>query len=580
MLFLSWLRSLRSKVEGTRARNTQREKWRRRAAVRRLILEQLEQRIQPSTVNWVNPSGGDWDTPSNWSTGQLPGPGDDVVINQTGITITHATSASDSVNSLTSQATLVLSAGSLSIAASSTMSAFNQSGGTLTGAGTVTVSGLLTWTGGIESGTGTTVANGGLAITASNAAFTVLDGRTLTNAATATVNGSGNQYLDLGDNAVLNNLPGATFDFEAEVSLRTNGEVSGAATFNNQGILEKSADTGSDTTNFDAVLDNSGTVQVLSGTLSLQGDSTDTGSFTVSGGATLGFDSGAATLGSGSIISGAGTVEIGGGTVNVNAGSTYNVSGLTTINSGTVNFNSGNNITTGTLTQSGGTLTGSDTVTVSGLLTWTGGTESGTGTTVANGGLAITASNAAFTILDGRTLTNAVTATVNGIGNQYLDIGDNAVLNNLPGATFDFQADVTLRTNYEVSGAGTFNNQGTLEKSADTTSDTTNFEAILNNSGTVQVLSGTLSLQGGSTEMGSLTVSAGGTLGFDSGTYTLGNGNNISGTGTVEIGGGTVNVNAGSTYNVSGLTNIHSGTVNFSSGTDPTTGTRLSRGAH
>ena len=31
---------------------------------------------------------------------------------------------------------------------------------------------------------------------------------------------------------------------------------------------------------------------------------------------------------------------------------------------------------------------------------------------------------------------------------QYLEVGDNAVLNNLPGATFDFQADVSLRTNY------------------------------------------------------------------------------------------------------------------------------------
>ena len=34
-----------------------------------------------ATVTWMNPAGGDWDTPSNWSTFALPGPGDDVVVN-------------------------------------------------------------------------------------------------------------------------------------------------------------------------------------------------------------------------------------------------------------------------------------------------------------------------------------------------------------------------------------------------------------------------------------------------------------------------------------------------------------------
>ena len=121
-----------------------------------------------------------------------------------------------------------------------------------------------------------------------------------------------------------------------------------------------------------------------------------------------------------------------------------------TISSGTVNFSSGTAITLGTLIESGGTLTGSDTVTFSGQTTWTGGTMSGTGTTVADGGLAITASSG-NTELDYRTLTNAATATVNGSG-QFLEVGDNAVLNNLLGATFDFQADASLRTNYYLVG--------------------------------------------------------------------------------------------------------------------------------
>ena len=54
-----------------------------------------------STVTWINPAGGDWDTASNWDAGRVPAAFDDVVINIPGITVTHSTSATDSVHSLT-----------------------------------------------------------------------------------------------------------------------------------------------------------------------------------------------------------------------------------------------------------------------------------------------------------------------------------------------------------------------------------------------------------------------------------------------------------------------------------------------
>jgi hypothetical protein len=38
----------------------------------------LEERTLLSTVTWINANGGDWDTPSNWSTDALPSPSDDV----------------------------------------------------------------------------------------------------------------------------------------------------------------------------------------------------------------------------------------------------------------------------------------------------------------------------------------------------------------------------------------------------------------------------------------------------------------------------------------------------------------------
>ena len=100
----------------------------------RISLEVLEDRLMLSTVQWTNASGGDWDTPGNWSTNTLPGAGDDVVIDTAGITVTHSTTASDSIRSLTSHALLSISNGSLSIAAASTIDVLKLSGGTIKGA--------------------------------------------------------------------------------------------------------------------------------------------------------------------------------------------------------------------------------------------------------------------------------------------------------------------------------------------------------------------------------------------------------------------------------------------------------------
>jgi RHS repeat-associated protein len=91
----------------------------------------LEHRSMAASVSWVGGSG-DWNTPTNWSAGALPGPNDDVVIDQPGvITVTHS-SGTRSVKSLLCQETFVLSGGSLTV--SNTVQAnngFNLSGGTL-----------------------------------------------------------------------------------------------------------------------------------------------------------------------------------------------------------------------------------------------------------------------------------------------------------------------------------------------------------------------------------------------------------------------------------------------------------------
>src|SRR5262249_24554819 len=154
----------------------------------------------------------------------------------------------------------------------------------LTGTGTLTVSGTTTWTGGTLSGTGETVAQGGLTISGTNTK--VLNQRTLTNAGTATWAGASTVLVGLG--AVLNNT--GTFDAQGDASVSTSG-AGGTFAFNNTGPFTKPAGTG--TTNFTFGTFNNtspGTVQVQSGTLRLDaGGGSSTGHFSVAAGATLEF---------------------------------------------------------------------------------------------------------------------------------------------------------------------------------------------------------------------------------------------------------------------------------------------------
>src|SRR5262249_35343144 len=148
-------------------------------------IDELESRILPSTYTWNNSNGGDWDTVSNWTVNgavatQLPGAGDDVVINalNPGSTVTHSTAAPDVVNSLSSQPSIVLSAGSSTIGSTSTIhNDLTLSNATLTGAGNLTVGGEFTWSGGTLGGNGggSLTAAGGMAITGGT-----LDGYALT----------------------------------------------------------------------------------------------------------------------------------------------------------------------------------------------------------------------------------------------------------------------------------------------------------------------------------------------------------------------------------------------------------------
>ena len=371
-----------------------------------------------------------------------------------------------------------------------TTAALTVTAGTLAGAGTLTVGGSGTWTGGIMKGSGTTriAATGTLAM--DGPLDVGLDTRTLDNFGSIVFSGAGWYF---GNGAVLSNEAGAAFDIRSDVSIRDltrEGGGGAASTIDNAGMLEKTA--GAGLTTVWPIVNNSGTVQAGSGTLSLNGGGTSSGSFSASDGATLSFGGGTQTLGAAAQVSGAGTIGFSDGITTL-AGS-YAVTGTTLIDGGTANFDT-SDATTAALTVTAGTLAGAGTLTVGGSGTWTGGIMKGSGTTriAATGTLAI--DGPLDVGLDTRTLDNFGSIVFSGAGWYF---GNGAVLSNEAGATFDIRSDVSIRDLTREGGGGaasTIDNTGTLEKTAG--AGLTTVWPIVNNSGSVILKSGSLSVASG-----------------------------------------------------------------------------------
>jgi len=434
-------------------------------------------------------------------------------------------------------------------------------GGILAGTDTVTVTGMFTWggylcttqtAGGCTSPTGTQGvlnANGG--ITSGAAFYGYLYGRTLNNTGTATMGTPYPTFLAFG--AVLNNS--GTWNITADAdSVNIAG---GAGTFNNSGLFEKTTTTGTSTVT--PVFINTGSVQVNTGTLNFSAVGNSSAPWSVATGATLGLSAGSGTAALSGNITGAGTgaANFNGGTITLTG--TYNVPGGTnglggttnfngtttnvgpvtatgTLNfttplaanpgavsisggSGVVNFSTGNSVTAPTLTLSSqGALEGTDTVTITGLFSWLGGYLCTTaactaptgaqGVLNANGGITDSGANY-YRFLDGRTLNNAGTATMNS-PSYFMYLGYGSVINNQSSATWNIAADVDYlnTTNF----GGTFNNAGLFEKTA--TTGTSLVAPLFNNTGSVQANSGTLNFYAVGNSSTSWSVATGATLGL------------------------------------------------------------------
>jgi hypothetical protein len=517
-------------------------------------IEGLEERLVLSTITWNNPHGGDWDTASNWTGGVLPGPNDSAVINIAGITITHNAAAIDVVGSLTSKAALALSAGSLALGSASTITnTLTLAGGTLTGAGALKVNSLL-WSIGTMSGPGTTTVVAGGTMTLRANGSRLLDGRTLTNAGTATWSGAGN--LDMADGAALNNLVGATFSVLGSAAIAQTGGA--ASSFTNAGTFQKATQAGN--TAIGVPFTNTGTISVQTGSLTFLADGTTTGKMALSAGSSVVFSGDSVAFGPGETVTGAGTMSI------TNA-ATITVTGTNTVSN---------------LSMNSGTLTGPGTLTATGKLTWSGGTMSGSGTTVAQGGLAIggTAPGIAYLeFLSGRTLVNDAAATLSSTLNledgyySGLFLGDGATLVNQAGASFDITGDVPFLADSSSSDA-TFDsaivNYGAFDKTggagASAVSYPYNYGSVAFDeagSGSVEVMSGELDLDGGGTlgGTGRLTADAGAVLGFGGGTFAVTPTSGLAGAGSVAFHGGTLTDQGA--YDIATATIVDGGTADL-----------------
>ena len=564
------------------------------------ILHNLEGRWLPSTVNWIGGSGY-FDVASNWKdattgTNHVPTPADDAVIPNADLTVTIRDA--EAVNSLSMrgggpyvEALTITGTGSLTVTnheatvsdlwqldlqsgarlttsgnptslerggaiegtiavASDASLAFSngtflvQSGarftgigtneagtiqvagatvnlntdvalanldlnsGTLTGAGDLTVSGVFTWSGQSTmggSGTTTVLAGGSFTILG-NGDKTLANTRTLENDTAGTWSGSGNW-----------NIYGGTFinadSFSVQNDQSINNYLGSAGTIDNLGTWTKTSAVGR-TTTVNVPFNNSGSVEVAGGQLYFNYGGTETGPFTADAGATLNFGNGNFLVLDGAQLTGDGLTSITGGTAEIDAA-----------------------VSATNLDLAAGTLTGSGDLTVSGAFTWSGeSTMRGSGTTtVLAGGSFTILGNGDKSLEDTRTLENDTTgATWSGSGNWNIFTGSTFV----NAGSFTVQNDRSIN-NY-LGGAGTIDNTGTWTKTSDLGHATT-VNVPFNNTGTVEVASGVLSMNYAGTNTGLISID-GGSFTIANSTYALADGTVIVGTSPLTLAGGTAAV--------------------------------------
>ena len=158
-------------------------------------------------------------------------------------------------------------------------------------------------------------------------------------------------------------------------------------------------------------------------------------------------------LNAGSSITGTGEVRVAGGALNVNSALTLSTAQTLSVQSGTLSANAA--LSAGTLSMSGGTLTGTGTVTLTGTSSsWTGGSMSGSGATTIAGGATLNASSGG-TLTASRPFTNQGTVNVSAGTLAVTNFTTNAGTIALSGGA-TFQKTGGFTNTGVIGGAGTF----------------------------------------------------------------------------------------------------------------------------
>ena len=311
-------------------------------------------------------------------------------------TLAVSTGTTDMSGILTGAGTLNVSGGTLNLNAPATTGTLNLSAGTLGGTGNLTVTNALNWgTGKVTGAASSTLTTLGTSLLSGVAD---LDTRSWNNSGAATIAGTGSLRLFNGAN--VNNQAGGTLDLTGS-SLQAiySGLVGAPVGLNNAGTLTKAAGS-APTQLIDAVtFNNTGTVNINAGALSLTGGGTSSGLFSLASGATLEFAGGAHSLTASSSLTGPGNLVMSSGSLNV-AGS-YGLAGGMSFTNGLASFTPTTPMNPSAISMSGGAAT----------ITPASGALNPATLTVTGGTLDL---NAATTT---QTLTIANFATLGGSGN-------------------------------------------------------------------------------------------------------------------------------------------------------------------
>jgi uncharacterized repeat protein (TIGR01451 family) len=391
-------------------------------------------------------------------------------------------------------------------------------GGTINGTNLIVGNtAVLTWSAGTMSGalTDVTTIQGGGTLKISGAV--TLTGRAISNSGLVLF-ASGGANFNFGGGSTFTNTSTGIFEDQNTVNAQLFWATNPPVNFNNAGLFRKTAGTGATTTLNGVLLNNTGTVNGVAGTIEIEGG-TSTGDFTATSPAIVQFRTTSHTMNG---------AEIFGNGVRLN----------------------------------GGTILGSNLIVTPGaIFTWSSGTMSGatTDTTTNNGTIVV----AGAVTQNARTINNNASVIFASAGGAF-NMGGGASFNNAPAGTFDDQNTVDSQIFWVTNPPVNFNNAGVVKKTAGP-SATLRFAngALINNTGSVNAMVGTIAVRGG-TSTGSFIATAPSAVVFDSGTHTM-NGGNVSGNG-VQVAGGTIN---GTNFHIP-----NGATLTWSSGT--MTGSALS----